>query len=60
MSLDALREGVDWQFDDFSSYLDFLTKRGVKLGSGICKGQSQIIPLVSLKRPASGSLLNAR
>ena len=29
MSLDALREGVDWQFDDFSSYLDFLAKRGV-------------------------------
>ena len=29
MSLEALREGVDWQFDDFSSYLDFLTKRGV-------------------------------
>ena len=29
MSLDALREGVDWQFDDFSSYLDFLNKRGV-------------------------------
>ncbi len=29
MSLDALREGVDWQFDDFSSYLDFLSKRGV-------------------------------
>jgi len=29
MSLDALREGVDWQFDDFASYLDFLTRRGV-------------------------------
>ena len=29
MSLDALREGVDWQFDDFSSYLDFLARRGV-------------------------------
>ena len=29
MSLEALRAGVDWQFDDFSSYLDFLTKRGV-------------------------------
>lgn len=29
MSLDALREGVNWQFDDFSSYLDFLAKRGV-------------------------------
>ena len=29
MSLDALREGVDWQFDDFSSYLDFLSNRGV-------------------------------
>lgn len=29
MSLDALREGVDWQFDDFSSYLDFLSDRGV-------------------------------
>ena len=29
MSLDALREGVDWQFDDFSSYLDFLGRRGV-------------------------------
>ena len=29
MSLDALREGVDWQFDDFSSYLDFLANRGV-------------------------------
>ncbi|MDI1284260.1 MAG: amidohydrolase family protein, partial [Reyranella sp.] len=29
MSLDALRAGVDWQFDDFSSYLDFLEKRGV-------------------------------
>lgn len=28
MSLDALRQGVDWQFDDFSSYLDFLAKRG--------------------------------
>ncbi len=23
MSLEALREGVDWQFDDFSSYLRF-------------------------------------
>lgn len=29
MSLDALREGVDWQFDDFASYLDFLARRGV-------------------------------
>jgi len=29
MSLDALREGVDWQFDDFPSYLDFLENRGV-------------------------------
>jgi N-acyl-D-aspartate/D-glutamate deacylase len=29
MSLDALRAGVDWQFNDFSSYLDFLAKRGV-------------------------------
>ncbi len=29
MSLDALREGVDWQFDDFASYLDFLSNRGV-------------------------------
>ncbi len=29
MSLDALRAGVDWQFDDFSSYLDFLSNRGV-------------------------------
>ena len=29
MSLDALRAGVDWQFDDFSSYLDFLARRGV-------------------------------
>ena len=29
MSLNALREGVDWQFDDFASYLDFLAKRGV-------------------------------
>jgi N-acyl-D-amino-acid deacylase len=29
MSLDALRAGVDWQFDDFASYLDFLERRGV-------------------------------
>ena len=29
MSLDALRAGVDWQFDDFPSYLDFLETRGV-------------------------------
>ncbi len=29
MSLEALRAGVDWQFDDFSSYLDFLSSRGV-------------------------------
>ncbi len=29
MSLDALRAGVDWQFDDFASYLDFLSDRGV-------------------------------
>ena len=29
MSLEALREGVDWQFDDFSSYLDFIARRGV-------------------------------
>lgn len=29
MSLDALRDGVDWQFDSFGSYLDFLAERGV-------------------------------
>ncbi len=29
MSLEALRAGVDWQFDGFGEYLDFLTRRGV-------------------------------
>jgi len=38
---DALREGVDWQFDDFGSYLDFLVKRGVYPNvASFCSGDS--------------------
>ena len=29
MSLDALRAGVDWQFDGFAEYLAFIERRGV-------------------------------
>ena len=29
MSLPALRAGVDWQFDSFGQYLDFLARRGI-------------------------------
>ena len=29
MSLDALREGIDWGFESFPQYLDMLTKNGV-------------------------------
>ena len=42
MSLDALREGIDWGFESFPQYLDMLAKKGV--GPNVACGLGRVKP----------------
>ena len=42
MSLDALREGVQWEFTSFGEYLDFLERRGVGPNVAAFVGHSSV------------------
>ena len=42
MSLDALREGVQWEFASFAEYLDFLERRGVGPNVAAFVGHSSV------------------
>ncbi|MBM3569241.1 MAG: amidohydrolase family protein [Alphaproteobacteria bacterium] len=42
MSLSALRQGVDWRFESFGQYLDFLGRRGVGVNVASFIGHSAI------------------
>ena len=42
MSLDALREGIRWEFESFPDYMDMLTRRGVGLNIAAFFGHSSL------------------
>jgi len=42
MSLDALRSGIQWEFESFPEYLDFLERRGVGPNTAVFVGHSSI------------------
>ena len=57
MSLAALREGINWEFETFSEYMEFLEKRGVGPNVAAYIGHSSVRVYVmgkdALKREAS-------
>ena len=42
MSIDVLRNGIDWQFETFSDYMDWLEQRGSTLNVGAFIGHSSL------------------
>ncbi len=42
MSLDALRSGIQWEFETFPEYLDFLDNRGVGPNAAVFVGHSSV------------------
>jgi N-acyl-D-aspartate/D-glutamate deacylase len=57
MSLDALRHGIDWDFETFPEYLDAIERRGVGPNVACYVGHSSVRTFVlredSAKRPAT-------
>jgi len=58
MSLDALREGIDWGFETFPDYLDLLEKKGVGPNVACFAGHSSVRTFV-LGEDASKRAANA-
>jgi len=63
MSLDALRAGIQWEFEDIPGYFDFIEKRGTAINVAAFVGHSAVRTYVmkeaAVERPANDAELAA-